>query len=134
MKIIFSAEILFLKIFIIFEILKIRDSSLIALFILNLLLKAVRFYLFSCLRDNDPANPYFCLKPEKHDVTLTSFVFDVWEVTTFPFVRMCQIDGLEGIGNLVMVRLKLREMSRKNEMGRGKNSPPVSRGLSEERK
>ena len=51
-----------------------------------------------------PANPYFCLKPGKHDITLTSFVVDVTEVLSFPFVRMCKTDGVEGIENLVMIR------------------------------
>ena len=75
-----------------FKILKIRDGWLILPFIINLLLKAIWFYLSSCLRDNVFANPYFCLKPGKHDVTLSSFAVDVSEVTSFPFVRMCQID------------------------------------------
>ena len=46
-----------------------------------------------------PANPYFCLKPGKHDVTLTLFVVGVSKVPSFPFVRMCQIDSLESIEN-----------------------------------
>ena len=52
-----------------------------------------------------PANPYTCLKPRKHDGTLTSFVVNVWEVTGFAFVRTCRVDGVEGIENLVMIRL-----------------------------
>ena len=38
-----------------------------------------------------PVNLYFCLQPGKHDVTLTSFVVDISEVTSF------QIDCFEGI-------------------------------------
>ena len=63
------------------------------------------------------ANPYFSLKPGKNDVTLTLFIVDVSEETNFSFVRMCQIDGLEGVKNLAIIRLKLREVSRNNERG-----------------
>ena len=84
---------------------KILDSSLIAPFILNLLLKTVWIYLFSRLRGNASRKPLFLPKTGKHDVTLTSFVVDVSEVSSFPFVRMCQIDGLKGIENLVAIRL-----------------------------
>ena len=41
------------------------------------------------------ANPYFCLKPGKHDVTLTSFRAGVSELRSFSFVSLRQIDGLE---------------------------------------
>ena len=65
---------------------KIRYSSLIETFIFNFLWKTNRFYL--------PANPYFCLKPWKYDVALTSFMVDISYQTSFYFVRMCEIDGL----------------------------------------
>ena len=76
-----------------------------------------------------PANPYFCLKTGKHDVTLTWFMADVLNLVSFPLVRMCQIDGLEGIENLAMVRTWLQEVSQKNERGGAKIAPLVSRGL-----
>ena len=50
-----------------------------------------------------PANPHFWIKPGKHDITLTSFIADLSKLTTFPFVRMCKIDGLEGTENLAMI-------------------------------
>ena len=56
---------LFSKIFKIFKILKIRDSSLIAPFILNLLLKTIWFYLFSRLRGNVSRKPLFLPKTGK---------------------------------------------------------------------
>ena len=49
----------------IFKILKIRDSSVIAPFILNLLLKTIWFYLFSYLRDNVSRKPLFLPKTGK---------------------------------------------------------------------
>ena len=50
-----------------------------------------------------PANPYFCPKPGKHDVTLTSSMAEVSDLASFSDVRMCQIDGLEGIENVAMI-------------------------------
>ena len=44
---------------------KIRDTSLMAPFILNLLLKTIRFYLFSRLRGNVSREPLFLLKTGK---------------------------------------------------------------------
>ena len=38
-------------------------------------------------------------------------------LTSFSFVRMCQIDGMEGTENLVMIRLLLQEISRKTRGG-----------------
>ena len=73
-----------------------------------------------------PANPYSCLKPGIHDVTLTSYVADVSNIASFPFVKTCQIDGLEGIEDLATIRTQLREISRKNERGRGKKYPQLS--------
>ena len=94
----------FFKILTILEILITWDSSLIAPFILNLLLKTICFYLLSCMRDSVSRKSFFCLKPGKHDVTLTSFTVDVSVLTRFHFVKMCQIEGLEDIENLVMIR------------------------------
>ena len=52
-----------------------------------------------------------------------SFTGDVSDLVSFPFVRMCQIDDLEGIENLMMIRMELREVSQENERG-SKSSPP----------
>ena len=82
---------------------KLPYSSLIETFILYLLLKINRFYLLNCLRDSVSRKP-FCLEPRKHEVTLTSFMADVSMLASFPFVRMCPVDGSEGIENLTMVR------------------------------
>ena len=57
------------------------------------------------MRDNVSRKPLFLPKNRKNDVTLTSYVVDVSEVSSFRFVRMCQIDGLDGIENLVMILL-----------------------------
>ena len=56
-----------------------------------------------------------------------SFMADISKLPSFPFVRTCKIDSLEGTENLAMIRLLIREMSRKKERG-AKNNPPVSRG------
>ena len=108
----FFFEFFFLKIKLLliisqnFKTLKIPDSSLIAPFIINLPLKTSSGSISSAVRvATFPVNPYFWLKPGKHDVTLTSFVVDISEVSSFPFDRMCQIDGLDGIENLVIIRL-----------------------------
>ena len=34
---------------------------------------------------------------------------DVSELTSFPFARICEIDGLEDTENLALIRLLLRE-------------------------
>ena len=93
--------------FIFFKILKIRDSSLIETFILNLLLKTIRSIFSAVCVTAFPANPYFYLKPGKRDVTVTSFLADVSNLARFPAVRMCQIDGLEGAENLAMIPTQL---------------------------
>ena len=51
-----------------------------------------------------PAN-FFNLKPGKHNATLTLFMVDVPELTSFSFVRMCQIDGSESTEILAMICL-----------------------------
>ena len=67
-----------------------------------------------------PANPYFSLKTGKHDVTLTLFMAKILNLASFPFVRTCQFDGLEGIKNVAMIRTKLRKISREKQEGGGK--------------
>ena len=59
---------------------------------------------------------------------------DVSDLASFPPVKMCQIDGLEGIEIFAMIRVQLREIAQKNERGGAKNSrpPPVGRGLNRE--
>ena len=57
------------------------------------------------LREAPPTNPYFCLKPGKHYATLTSFMTDISELASFPFIKVCQIHGLDGIENLAMISL-----------------------------
>ena len=54
---------------------------------------------------------------------------DVSNLASFPFVRMCQIDGLEGIENLAMICAKLRKITQKNDRETKNSRPPVSRGL-----
>ena len=55
---------------------------------------------------------------------------DVSSLVSFPFVSMCQIDGLEGIENLAMTGTSIREISQKKREGEEKNSPsPVRHGL-----
>ena len=56
---------LFSKIFKIFKILKLRDSSFIAPFIFNLLVKTIWFYLFSRLRGSVSRKPLFLPKTGK---------------------------------------------------------------------
>ena len=85
------------KIFEIFKVFNIWDGSLIAPFILSLLMNTISFYPLSCF--HDVSRKPFCLKPGKQVITLTSFMVDVSELMSFPFVRMCQIDGLEGTEN-----------------------------------
>ena len=57
---------------------------------------------------------------------------DVSELTSFPFVRMCPINGLEGTENLATMRFKLRKISRKNERGQKIAPPLVSPGFMDE--
>ena len=85
------------------------------MFILNLLLETNRFYLLNSVRDC-LCKPLFLPKKKtrKHDVTLTSFMTDVSNLTSFLFVGMCKIDSLEGIGNLAIIRTSLREILQKN--------------------
>ena len=56
---------LFFTIFKIFKILKIRDSSLLATCILNILLKTNCFYHLKCLRDSVSREPLFLPKTGK---------------------------------------------------------------------
>ena len=91
----FFLKIIFLSVIFkkgISNILRILYSSLIEKFIHNLLLETKWFYLSNFCVTAFPANHYFCLKPWKH-VTLTSFMTDVSELASFPFVRWCQILG-----------------------------------------
>ena len=77
---------------------------LVETFIFNLLLKTNRFYLLSCFRDSGSRKPLFLTKTGKHVVTLTPFMADISILASFPFVKMCKIDGLEGTQNLVTIR------------------------------
>ena len=53
---------------------------------------------------------------------------DVSKLASFPFVRMCQINGLERTENLPMIRRTSGDIAGKREWGQ--NSPsPVSSGL-----
>ena len=72
-----------------------------------------------------PANPYFCLKPGKHDITLTSLMANVSEPTSF-FVGMCQIDGLEGTENLAMIGTLVTSGDIAEKREGVKNTPPLS--------
>ena len=76
--------------------LNIRDSSLKEKFILNRLFENQMFLSVS-------HKPLFLLgigKTWRH----SDIMADVSTLASFPFVRMCQIDGLEGIEHFVIIR------------------------------
>ena len=82
---------------------EIRDSSLIETFVFNFLSKTKGFYLLSCLRDSVSRNPLFLPKTGKTWRHSDVIYGRRMRARSLPFVRMCQIDGLEGIENLVMI-------------------------------
>ena len=101
MKIIF----LFI-IFIIFILLKTFETPRQQLnrnFHAQLLLKTIWFYLLSCLIDSVSHKPLFLPKTGKHDATLTSFLADVSELASFPFVRVSKIDSLRNTEKFAMI-------------------------------
>ena len=74
-----------------------------------------------------PANPYVCLKPGEHDVTLMSFMADVSNVASLPFVKMCPIDCLEGLENFGDdLYVTSGDIAGKREGGQKIAPPPLS--------
>ena len=72
-------------------------------FILNILLKTNRFYLFSSLRDSVSRKSLFLSKTGKtwHH---SDVIYGRIKASEFSFVRMRQIDGWESSGNLAIIQ------------------------------
>ena len=60
-------------------------------------------------------NPYFASKTEKHDATLTSFLVDLSESQSLPFVNMCQIVVREAPERLMAISGSVQDIFEKNE-------------------
>ena len=75
-----------------------------------------------------PVNPYFRSKSAEHDVTLTSFVAELWYPGLSNFNTMCKNVGREGTAILVVIPALVWKISQENERGDSK-FPPVGRGL-----
>ena len=95
----------FFKISEFLKIMKIRDISLIAPFILNLLLKTIWFYLSSSLRDNVSRVPLFLPKTEKTWRHSGVICGRRMRRNEFSFCQNVPNWWLEGNDNLVIVRL-----------------------------
>ena len=74
-----------------------------------------------------PVNSYFRSKSAEHDVTLTSFVAELWYPGLLNFNIMCKIVGIEGTASLVVIPALVWNISQEKRGPR--NSPPVGRGL-----
>ena len=95
----------FLNFFKTFTTFKIWDSSSIETFTLNFLLKTNLFYHLNCLRDSVSRKHLFLTKIGKtwrHSDVI--YMAHASKLVSFPFVRMCKIDGLDGTENLAMIR------------------------------
>ena len=68
-------------------------------------------------------NPYFRSKSAEHDVTLTSFVAELWNPGLQNFNTMCKNVRREGTASLVVIPGLVSNISQENERG-ARNSPP----------
>ena len=70
-----------------------------------------------------PVNPYFVSKSAEHDVTLTSFVAELWSLD-YHLNTMCRIVRRDVTASLVVIPAIVGKMSQENERG-ARNNPTV---------